>query len=1601
MITYTCLRWPKGHRSIKTHPEQVYQRKAAGEGSGGSGEAAILERVYGPHPNTGDFFSDTFIALIPPSVAREEPERGLLPAVFNRDRMAKKRLTPMYLSSTSFDLNLMQSALGKVCLGFWPSTKLPEEEDTPEAQQALKELHNEMTTFLFSDLARAESEGHSFSFLEPRGAIMDEQRRGEVGQRDVVLHTPLQLLALDEPKANKMMQQFDKTTCLAKSTQRTFTPFLQKGPADEREQKVKLIAEEIEAKCQRGRHQRRKDGYVAWPSLRTTMADRLSPRIPQALESPRPTQRTPRGGGGGIPMASQVKGVLVEIWGFVKRIAWSIYCSTRNGYFLHISFANFQQSVLALPLVIVLLFAVGLISNPSTVCCLVLISAEISFFALESGWRSGNEGDSGGSGGGQAQSGHFGVPGASSSFWLAAVPVLAIYACVVCLFIPDMLTVCLCLLPFALIGREILYGRENNAEWGGTYGAGVLDKQSFGPHGFAVRLRLLVAIVHGAVATLLLMFGYALVGTVVDRKRSPVLFGQREFPWALVLLLPALRLFFRFAAPVLLSWAILAVPVPPPLPEIVRLELTKAQGAVEGGEPEGWDGDREDLKIRQAEGKLKSKRHLTKGERESRSQQKQQQQQKQMLTATDRRGEGGDGTPPEGRLPTASADTAAGGLGSSPLSQLQPPPSAGAGAGGGGASAKSVSQAGGTDRDTPTEGEALRGLGGGSLASLASIVPPSPLVGMSGSSDGEKGAEASPFSVGAAGERRRSRVLEKDKEKEKDGGKERRRGKDKDGYSKSMQADGGVQGDRQRDRDRDRDREKCAMQVEERVVFQAPPLPSRPLDSMILFVDFLSLVFFWVEVPIGLALLLLEGGTPFLLAALLLTLSDALTPCVLHASPFLGTRGLSRLLDKLSQGQQTGLGGLQDFSLSSEEKEVSSAASGQIPSFVLERRQRPPFLSDLRKDGSAAGQPAWQPHEFLLADDLPLYKYPHVKRRFLLLPRRMASISLDASTLSYAQSGVKSGDGGMVSGVISHPLQRRAASVPFHLVALALGWLDPQGSHTPFVPPLLFDSREKRFFKKKKRAAMSLQKPQHRQPLFPAFPTARVKSLLSAHQPGVTAALPKTSRAPPTRKASPKLQDPHAISPSPRTQHGEVPPPSPSVLVSPPVGEEEEREKEREAGPQDPKREKEVQRVQRGPNTWLSLQHHCAAVKGGLPPVPSLFSAAAREREREGFVSRPPSAGGKNLPSDFLQGNMVVSTASPGGGLGSSERAWGDGRVEIYRGLLLDLFRSVRVQRAFVSDERKKGECATDLPFFDFYMDSLGFPVPQVEEEEKGKDEKESGKGVDAVIHPVVENGKEVVGAHPEVGGGKGGEGGDEVPFAPLCSWSWSDTESRGGDLQRRHAPVRTSLPGRLLVRESEDLAGGGMGMEVGEEEGGDLEVGDRGVGQKNLEGDPARGAVFLPLFGRISEAEFRRETIQKGADLDRQRRVVALEAAVATGAVARKLAIETALLAAMCGPLAAGCLMVMLDVWPTGGVGLASWEPLNLWVLVFFRVLFLLFLRVVGDCLASVVEDILAGPSVRWGAKWLWLEHTRPSVVILRAVLPAAAVAIVCIRFV
>uniref|UniRef100_A0A0G4GMR3 Uncharacterized protein n=1 Tax=Chromera velia CCMP2878 TaxID=1169474 RepID=A0A0G4GMR3_9ALVE len=99
----------------------------------------------------------------------------------------------------------MQSALGKVCLGFWPSTKLPEEEDTPEAQQALKELHNEMTTFFFSDLARAESEGYSFSFLEPRGAIIDERRRGEVGQRDVVLQTPLQLLALDEPEANKMM----------------------------------------------------------------------------------------------------------------------------------------------------------------------------------------------------------------------------------------------------------------------------------------------------------------------------------------------------------------------------------------------------------------------------------------------------------------------------------------------------------------------------------------------------------------------------------------------------------------------------------------------------------------------------------------------------------------------------------------------------------------------------------------------------------------------------------------------------------------------------------------------------------------------------------------------------------------------------------------------------------------------------------------------------------------------------------------------------------------------------------------------------------------------------------------------------------------------------------------------------------------------------------------------------------------------------------------------------------------------------------------------------------------------------------------------------
>uniref|UniRef100_A0A0G4FYA9 Uncharacterized protein n=1 Tax=Chromera velia CCMP2878 TaxID=1169474 RepID=A0A0G4FYA9_9ALVE len=66
MITRTCLYWPKGHRSIKTHPEQVYQRKAAGEGSEGSGEAATLERVYGPHPNTGNFFLDAFAALISP-----------------------------------------------------------------------------------------------------------------------------------------------------------------------------------------------------------------------------------------------------------------------------------------------------------------------------------------------------------------------------------------------------------------------------------------------------------------------------------------------------------------------------------------------------------------------------------------------------------------------------------------------------------------------------------------------------------------------------------------------------------------------------------------------------------------------------------------------------------------------------------------------------------------------------------------------------------------------------------------------------------------------------------------------------------------------------------------------------------------------------------------------------------------------------------------------------------------------------------------------------------------------------------------------------------------------------------------------------------------------------------------------------------------------------------------------------------------------------------------------------------------------------------------------------------------------------------------------
>uniref|UniRef100_A0A0G4GH37 Uncharacterized protein n=1 Tax=Chromera velia CCMP2878 TaxID=1169474 RepID=A0A0G4GH37_9ALVE len=242
MITCTCLRWPKGHRSIKTHPEQVYQRKAAGEGSGGSGEAATLERVYGPHPNTGDFFSDTFTALIPPSVAKEEPERGLLLAVFNRDGMAKKRLTPMYLSSTFFDLNLMQSALRKVCLGFWPSTKLPEEEDTPEAQQALKELHNEMTTFLFSDV----SNWNRFTAKQRKEFLCAAPfALANLGKRENPdLSVP--------PVPVSRMEVFARNASVVCSLCRTVwteTALNSFGPADEREQKVKSVAEEIEAKC--------------------------------------------------------------------------------------------------------------------------------------------------------------------------------------------------------------------------------------------------------------------------------------------------------------------------------------------------------------------------------------------------------------------------------------------------------------------------------------------------------------------------------------------------------------------------------------------------------------------------------------------------------------------------------------------------------------------------------------------------------------------------------------------------------------------------------------------------------------------------------------------------------------------------------------------------------------------------------------------------------------------------------------------------------------------------------------------------------------------------------------------------------------------------------------------------------------------------------------------------------------------------------------------------------------------------------------------------------------------------------------------------------
>jgi len=214
LITRVCRRWPKGYQAIKTRPEEVYQAKVDPRSGVALNEQ---ERVYGPHANTGDFFFDAFNTLIPPTVAREEPDRGILPVIFNRDGMAKKRLTPMYLSTTSFDLNLKQSELGKVCFGFWPSTKLPEEEDTPEAQQALKELHSQMMGFLFSDLAKAETDGHVFSFLLPEGESGGESLRqaGAVTlkKRDVTLHTPLQVLSADEPETNKCMQQFDKTTC--------------------------------------------------------------------------------------------------------------------------------------------------------------------------------------------------------------------------------------------------------------------------------------------------------------------------------------------------------------------------------------------------------------------------------------------------------------------------------------------------------------------------------------------------------------------------------------------------------------------------------------------------------------------------------------------------------------------------------------------------------------------------------------------------------------------------------------------------------------------------------------------------------------------------------------------------------------------------------------------------------------------------------------------------------------------------------------------------------------------------------------------------------------------------------------------------------------------------------------------------------------------------------------------------------------------------------------------------------------------------------------------------------------------------------------------